>query len=73
MVVCVMVLASRTRWIIWEIIVGAKGSSKAKQFVVQLIPRFFKYSLNLSMQATNVQLDLCEEDELGVGSTTSMG
>jgi hypothetical protein len=55
------------------IIVDAKGSSKAKQFVVQLIPRFFKYSLNLSMQAINVELDLCEEDGLGVGSTTSMG
>jgi hypothetical protein len=73
MVVCVMVLASRTRWIIWEIIVDAKGSTKAKQFVVQLIPRFFKYFLSFPMQAMNVQLDLCEEDELGVGSITSMG
>jgi hypothetical protein len=49
------------------------GSSKAKQFVVQLIPRFFKYFLSFPMQAMNVQLDLCEEDELGVGSITSMG
>jgi hypothetical protein len=55
------------------IIVDAKGSSKAKQFVVQLIPQIFKYSLSLSMQAINVWLDLCEGDELGVGSTTSMG
>jgi hypothetical protein len=52
---------------------GCKGSSKAKQFVVQLIPPFFKYSLSLFMQAINVQLDLCEEDELGVVSITSMG
>jgi len=55
------------------IIVDAKGSSKAKQFVVQLIPQIFKYYLSLSMQAINVRLDLCEEDELGVGSMTSMG
>jgi hypothetical protein len=55
------------------IIVDAKGCSKAKQFVVQLIPQIFKYSLSLFMEAFNVQLDLCEEDERGVGSTTNMG
>ncbi len=48
------------------IIAAAKGSSKAKQLAAQLIPRFFKYFPSLSAQAINAQLDLCEEDELGV-------
>jgi hypothetical protein len=53
------------------IIAAAKGSSKAKQLAAQLIPRFFKYFPSLSAQAINAQLDLCEEDELGVGSATT--
>ncbi|CAM6023087.1 unnamed protein product [Sphagnum balticum] len=48
------------------IIAAAKGSSKAKQLAAQLIPRFFKYFPSLSAQAINAQLDLCEEDELGI-------
>ena len=48
------------------IISAAKGSSKSKQLAAQLIPRFFKHFPNLSSEAINAQLDLCEEDELGV-------
>jgi hypothetical protein len=55
------------------IIVDAKGVARQNNLLFQLIPPFFKYSLSLSMQAINVQLDLCEEYELGVVSTTSMG
>ncbi|KAL3681101.1 hypothetical protein R1sor_024057 [Riccia sorocarpa] len=48
------------------IIAVAKGSSKAKQLSAQLIPRYFKFFPNYSSQAINAQLDLCEEDELGI-------
>ncbi len=48
------------------IIAAAKGSAKSKQLTAQLIPRFFKYFPGLSSNAINAQLDLCEEDELGV-------
>lgn len=48
------------------IISAAKGSSKSKQLAAQLIPRFFKHFPNLSSEAINAQLDLCEEEEFGV-------
>lgn len=48
------------------IIAAAKGSAKEKQLAAQLIPRFFKHFPGLSSDAINAQLDLCEEDELGV-------
>ncbi|MCO5606997.1 hypothetical protein L7F22_061188 [Adiantum nelumboides] len=48
------------------IISAAKGSSKSKQLAAQLIPRFFKHFPSLSSEAINAQLDLCEEDELGI-------
>ncbi|KAH7428147.1 hypothetical protein KP509_10G077800 [Ceratopteris richardii] len=48
------------------IISAAKGTSKSKQLAAQLIPRFFKHFPNLSSEAINAQLDLCEEDELGI-------
>lgn len=48
------------------IIAAAKGSAKSKQLTAQLIPRFFKYFPSLSSDAINAQLDLCEEEELGV-------
>lgn len=48
------------------IISAAKGSTKSKQLAAQLIPRFFKHFPNLSSEAINAQLDLCEEDELGI-------
>jgi hypothetical protein len=54
------------------IIAAAKGSSKAKQLAAQLIPRFFKYFPSLSAQAINAQLDLCEEDELGVSFAAAL-
>lgn len=48
------------------IIAAAKGSAKSKQLAAQLIPRFFKHFPDLSSDAINAQLDLCEEDELGI-------
>jgi len=48
------------------IISAAKGNAKSKQLAAQLIPRFFKHFPTLSSQAINAQLDLCEEDELGI-------
>lgn len=50
------------------IISAAKGNAKSKQLAAQLIPRFFKHFPTLSSQAINAQLDLCEEDELGVSA-----
>ena len=50
------------------IISAAKGNAKSKQLAAQLIPRFFKHFPTLSSQAINAQLDLCEEDELGVST-----
>ncbi|MCO5603770.1 hypothetical protein L7F22_057922 [Adiantum nelumboides] len=48
------------------VISAAKGSSKSKQLAAQLIPRFFKHFPSLSSEGINAQLDLCEEDELGI-------
>ncbi|KAG0590732.1 hypothetical protein KC19_1G122500 [Ceratodon purpureus] len=48
------------------IIAAAKGGAKEKQLTAQLIPRFFKHFPGLSSDAINAQLDLCEEDELGI-------
>eukprot|EP00850_Spirogloea_muscicola_P006900 SM000033S12421 [mRNA] locus=s33:827101:831673:- [translate_table: standard] len=48
------------------IIAAASGSNKAKQLAAQLIPRFFKLFPQLSADAINAQLDLCEEEELGI-------
>ncbi|KAL2476392.1 Apoptosis inhibitory protein 5 (API5) [Abeliophyllum distichum] len=48
------------------IIAAANGSVKAKQLAAQLIPRFFKYFPELSEQALDQHLYLCEDEELGV-------
>eukprot|EP00899_Mesostigma_viride_P024136 jgi/Mesvir1/4907/Mv11165-RA.1 len=48
------------------IIAGAKGSSQAKQLAAMYIPKYFQHFPSLAEQAINAQLDLCEEDEIGV-------
>ncbi|KAL0406759.1 UNVERIFIED_CONTAM: Apoptosis inhibitor 5-like protein API5 [Sesamum latifolium] len=48
------------------IIAAANGSVKAKQLAAQLIPKFFKYFPELSEQALDQHLYLCEDEELGV-------
>eukprot|EP00244_Chara_vulgaris_P010881 TRINITY_DN513_c0_g1_i1.p1 TRINITY_DN513_c0_g1~~TRINITY_DN513_c0_g1_i1.p1 ORF type:complete len:554 (+),score=150.28 TRINITY_DN513_c0_g1_i1:552-2213(+) len=48
------------------IIAGAKGDNKAKQLSAQLIPKYLKFYEGLSSEAINAQLDLCEEEEVGV-------
>ncbi|KAG6756088.1 hypothetical protein POTOM_039508 [Populus tomentosa] len=45
---------------------AAKTSIKAKQLAAQLIPRFFKFFPELSSQAVETQIDLIEQEELGV-------
>ncbi|PIN16026.1 Apoptosis inhibitor 5/fibroblast growth factor 2-interacting factor 2 [Handroanthus impetiginosus] len=48
------------------IIAAANGSVKAKQLAAQLIPKFFKYFPELSEQALDQHLYLCEDEELAV-------
>ncbi|KAL6561775.1 Apoptosis inhibitor 5 [Orobanche minor] len=48
------------------IIAAANGSVKAKQLAAQMIPKFFKYFPELSEQALDQHLYLCEDEELGV-------
>ncbi|XP_024543688.1 apoptosis inhibitor 5-like protein API5 [Selaginella moellendorffii] len=48
------------------IIEAAKSKGKVKQLAAQLIPRYFKYFPNLSVRSLEAQLDLCEEEELGI-------
>jgi len=45
------------------ILEGVKGDTPEKKLSCQFIPRFFKYFPNLSEQAIDAQLDLCEEDQ----------
>ncbi|KAK6132662.1 hypothetical protein DH2020_033614 [Rehmannia glutinosa] len=47
------------------IIAAANGSVKAKQLAAQMIPKFFKYFPELSEQALDQHLYLCEDEELG--------
>eukprot|EP00898_Chlorokybus_atmophyticus_P006273 jgi/Chlat1/6647/Chrsp49S06144 len=49
-----------------KILAGAGGSTRAKQLAAQLIPRFFGNFPNLHERAMNAQLDLCEEEEVGI-------
>ncbi|XP_047308172.1 apoptosis inhibitor 5-like protein API5 [Impatiens glandulifera] len=50
-----------------NIINAAKGNSvKARQLAAQLIPRFFKFFPELSDNAVDSHLDLCEAEELGI-------
>ncbi|CAI5936422.1 unnamed protein product [Closterium sp. NIES-65] len=46
------------------VIAAATGSSKAKLFAAQQIPRFFKFFPQLSAEGINAQLDLCEDDDI---------
>ncbi|KAL6553487.1 hypothetical protein OROGR_007329 [Orobanche gracilis] len=48
------------------IIGAANGSVKAKQLAAQMIPKFFKYFPELTEQALDQHLYLCEDEELGV-------
>ncbi|KZV43237.1 apoptosis inhibitor 5-like [Dorcoceras hygrometricum] len=48
------------------IIAAANGSVKAKQLAAQMIPKFFKFFPDLSEQALDQHLYLCEDEELGV-------
>lgn len=48
------------------ILAAANGSVKAKQLAAMLIPKFFKYFPQISEQALDQHLYLCEDDELGV-------
>ncbi|KAL3631448.1 Apoptosis inhibitor 5 [Castilleja foliolosa] len=48
------------------IIAAANGSVKAKQLAAQMIPKFFKYFPDLTEQALDQHLYLCEDEELGV-------
>ncbi|KAL8510147.1 hypothetical protein ACS0TY_017101 [Phlomoides rotata] len=48
------------------IIAAANGSVKAKQLTAQMIPKFFKYFPQLSEQALDQHLYLCEDEELAV-------
>ncbi|KAL3508723.1 hypothetical protein ACH5RR_028124 [Cinchona calisaya] len=45
---------------------AATGSVKAKQLTAMLIPKFFKYFPELSEQALDHHLYLCEDEEFGV-------
>ncbi|KAL6538317.1 hypothetical protein OROGR_012305 [Orobanche gracilis] len=47
------------------IIAAANGTVKAKQLAAQMIPKFFKYFPELSEQALDQHLYLCEDEELG--------
>ncbi|KAI5662455.1 hypothetical protein M9H77_21778 [Catharanthus roseus] len=49
-----------------SIIAAASGSVKSKQLAAQLIPKFFKNFPQLSDQALDQHLYLCEDEELGV-------
>lgn len=53
------------------IIAAANGSVKAKQLAAQMIPKFFKYFPELSEQALDQHLYLCEDEELGVSDLRS--
>ncbi|GJP35141.1 hypothetical protein CLOM_g19656 [Closterium sp. NIES-68] len=48
------------------VIAAATGSSKAKLFAAQQIPRFFKFFPQLSAEGINAQLDLCEDDDINI-------
>ncbi|KAL3503158.1 hypothetical protein ACH5RR_037607 [Cinchona calisaya] len=48
------------------ILAAANGSVKAKQLSAMLIPKFFKYFPQISEQALDQHLYLCEDEELGV-------
>ncbi|XP_071907364.1 apoptosis inhibitor 5-like protein API5 isoform X3 [Coffea arabica] len=48
------------------ILAAANGSVKARQLAAMLIPKFFKYFPQISEQALDQYLYLCEDDELGV-------
>lgn len=48
------------------ILAAAVGSTKEKELAAQFIPRFFKLFPNLSAEGINAQLDLCEDDDLGI-------
>eukprot|EP00271_Cylindrocystis_brebissonii_P007404 TRINITY_DN20909_c0_g2_i1.p1 TRINITY_DN20909_c0_g2~~TRINITY_DN20909_c0_g2_i1.p1 ORF type:complete len:572 (+),score=141.78 TRINITY_DN20909_c0_g2_i1:152-1867(+) len=45
---------------------ASTGSSRAKLLAAQLIPRFFKFFPQLAAEGINAQLDLCEDDEVGL-------
>ena len=49
---------------------AANGSVKARQLAAMLIPKFFKYFPQISEQALDQYLYLCEDDELGVSCLT---
>ncbi|XP_071905243.1 apoptosis inhibitor 5-like protein API5 isoform X3 [Coffea arabica] len=48
------------------ILAAANGLVKARQLAAMLIPKFFKYFPQISEQALDQYLYLCEDDELGV-------
>lgn len=50
------------------IIAAANGSVKAKQLTAQMIPKFFKYFPELTEQALDQHLYLCEDEELAVSN-----
>lgn len=53
------------------IIAAANGSVKSKQLTAQMIPKFFKYFPELSEQALDQHLYLCEDEELAVSNLLS--
>ncbi|KAG8230758.1 hypothetical protein J437_LFUL009818 [Ladona fulva] len=49
-----------------EILTAVKGSDKEKRLASQFIARFFKHFPNLSDQAIEAQLDLCEDEDVAI-------
>ncbi|XP_046395437.1 apoptosis inhibitor 5 isoform X1 [Ischnura elegans] len=49
-----------------EILTAVKGSDKEKRLASQFIARFFKHFPELSAQAIEAQLDLCEDEDVSI-------
>lgn len=52
---------------------GVKGGPKEKRLAAQFIPKFFSSFPELADAAINAQLDLCEDEDVSVSTSSRQG